>query len=94
MHIKVKIEIGLLCAVFDKVGFVVLRVTAHTEVVRCHHGHAIAGIGDTVTVRRIAEPTVRIDAIRGSAVELPLDAPGAASDGKAKAVIDENAEIF
>ena len=39
-------------------------------------GHAIAGIGDTVTVRRIDEPTVRIDAIRGSVVDLPLDAPG------------------
>lgn len=39
-------------------------------------GHAIAGIGDTVSVRRIDEPVVRIAAIRGSAVELPLDAAG------------------
>ncbi len=39
-------------------------------------GHAIAGIGDTVSVRRIDEPAVRIDAIRGSAVALPLDAAG------------------
>lgn len=39
-------------------------------------GHAIAGIGDTVSVRRIDEPVVRIDAIRGSAVELPLEAVG------------------
>jgi homoserine kinase len=39
-------------------------------------GHAIAGVGDTVSVRRIDEPLVRIEAIRGSAVELPLDAAG------------------
>ncbi|WP_459040411.1 homoserine kinase [Stenotrophomonas sp. PSU-St83] len=39
-------------------------------------GHAIAGIGDTVSVRRIDEPVVRIAAIRGSAVELPLEAAG------------------
>jgi len=39
-------------------------------------GHAIAGVGDTVSVRRIDEPVVRIEAIRGSAVELPLDAAG------------------
>ncbi len=39
-------------------------------------GHAIAGIGDTVSVRRIDEPAVRIAAIRGSAVELPLEAAG------------------
>lgn len=37
-------------------------------------GHAIAGVGDTVSVRRIDEPVVRIEAIRGSAVALPLDA--------------------
>lgn len=37
-------------------------------------GHAIAGVGDTVTVRRIAEPEVRIAAIRGTTVDLPLDA--------------------
>jgi homoserine kinase len=37
-------------------------------------GHSIAGIGDTATVRRIDEPTVRIAAIRGSVTDLPLDA--------------------
>lgn len=39
-------------------------------------GHAISGVGDTVSVRRIDEPLVRIEAIRGSAVELPLEAAG------------------
>ncbi|TGV62542.1 homoserine kinase, partial [Mesorhizobium sp. M2D.F.Ca.ET.160.01.1.1] len=39
-------------------------------------GHALAGVGDTVSVRRLDEPRVRIDAIRGSAVALPLDAAG------------------
>ncbi|MCU1093040.1 homoserine kinase [Stenotrophomonas maltophilia] len=39
-------------------------------------GHAIAGIGDTVSVRRIDEPVVSIAAIRGSAVKLPLEAAG------------------
>ena len=38
-------------------------------------GHALEGAGDTVTVRRIDPPVVRIDAIRGSVVDLPLDAP-------------------
>lgn len=38
-------------------------------------GHVIEGPGDTVTVRRIDEPTVRILAIRGTTVDLPLDAP-------------------
>ncbi len=37
-------------------------------------GHAIAGVGDTVTARRIAEPEVRIAAIRGTTVDLPLEA--------------------
>ena len=37
-------------------------------------GHSIAGIGDIATVRRIAEPTVRITAIRGTVTDLPLDA--------------------
>lgn len=37
-------------------------------------GHSIAGAGDRATVRRIAEPDVRIAAIRGSAVELPREA--------------------
>ena len=37
-------------------------------------GHAIAGIGDTVTVRRIAEREVCIEAIRGADVPLPREA--------------------
>jgi len=38
-------------------------------------GHAIAGVGDTVTVRRIEAPEVRIAAIRGAPFALPLHAP-------------------
>ena len=38
-------------------------------------GHVIAGAGDTVSVRRIDELVVRIAAIRGATVDLPLDAP-------------------
>ena len=38
-------------------------------------GHAIAGVGDTVTVRRIEAPEVRINAIRGTPFALPLHAP-------------------
>lgn len=34
-------------------------------------GHAIEGVGDTVTVRRIGEPVVRIHPIRGTTVDLP-----------------------
>lgn len=37
-------------------------------------GHAIEGVGDTVMVRRIDEPGVRIHAIRGTTVDLPLGA--------------------
>lgn len=37
-------------------------------------GHAIAGVGDTVGVRRIATPEVRIVAIRGTPFALPLNA--------------------
>lgn len=37
-------------------------------------GHSIAGAGDRATVRRLDEPTVRIAAIRGSTVDLPLQA--------------------
>lgn len=37
-------------------------------------GYAVAGVGDTVTVRRIDAPQVRIVAIRGAALELPMDA--------------------
>ncbi|MDV3468890.1 homoserine kinase [Stenotrophomonas sp. C3(2023)] len=36
-------------------------------------GHAIEGAGDTVTVERIAAPEVRIAAIRGTTVQLPLE---------------------
>ena len=39
-------------------------------------GHVIEGVGDTVAVRRIDAPEVRIAAIRGATVDLPLDAPG------------------
>ncbi len=37
-------------------------------------GYAVAGVGDTVTVRRIEAKEVRIAAIRGAAVELPMQA--------------------
>ncbi len=37
-------------------------------------GHSIAGPHDLATVRRIEEPEVRIETIRGSAVDLPLEA--------------------
>ena len=37
-------------------------------------GHGIDGIGDSATVRRIDEPTVRIAAIRGTVTDLPLEA--------------------
>jgi homoserine kinase len=36
-------------------------------------GHTIEGAGDSVTVRRIAEPVVRITAIRGVVTDLPRD---------------------
>lgn len=36
-------------------------------------GHTLAGPGDRVTVRRIAEPRVHIDVIRGMTPELPRD---------------------
>ncbi|MBN6113843.1 homoserine kinase [Xanthomonas bonasiae] len=37
-------------------------------------GYAVEGVGDTVTVRRIDAPLVRIAAIRGTTVALPLEA--------------------
>lgn len=37
-------------------------------------GHVIEGVGDTVNVRRIESPEVRITAIRGTTVDLPLEA--------------------
>lgn len=39
-------------------------------------GYAVAGVGDTVTVRRIEAPEVRIAAIRGTTADLPTDAAG------------------
>ena len=39
-------------------------------------GHAIEGVGDTVGVRRIDAPEVRIVAIRGTTIDLPMEAPG------------------
>jgi len=39
-------------------------------------GYAVAGVGDTVTVRRIAAQEVRIAAIRGTTAELPTEAAG------------------
>ena len=38
-------------------------------------GHVIEGAGDTVSVRRIDAPEVRIAAIRGTTIDLPMDAP-------------------
>ena len=38
-------------------------------------GHVIEGVGDTVSVRRTESLEVRIAAIRGTTVDLPLDAP-------------------
>lgn len=37
-------------------------------------GHSLAGPGDRATVRRIDEPVVRITAIRGTAMDLPIAA--------------------
>lgn len=37
-------------------------------------GHALEGIGDTVTATRIDEPLVRVSAIRGVVTDLPFDA--------------------
>ncbi|OAX53654.1 homoserine kinase [Xanthomonas graminis] len=37
-------------------------------------GYAVEGVGDTVTVRRIDAPQVRIAAIRGTTAALPLEA--------------------
>jgi homoserine kinase len=39
-------------------------------------GQSIAGVGDRASVRRIDEPLVRIEAIRGCVRNLPLDAEG------------------
>src|SRR6478609_4030013 len=37
-------------------------------------GHSLAGPGDRATVRRIDEPVVRISAIRGTTIDLPMQA--------------------
>ena len=39
-------------------------------------GHGIEGVGDTVAVRRIDAPEVRISAITGATVDLPREAVG------------------
>ncbi len=39
-------------------------------------GHSLAGPGDRVTVRLLDEPAVRIAAIRGAAMALPMNAEG------------------
>ncbi|KRG70900.1 homoserine kinase [Pseudoxanthomonas dokdonensis] len=39
-------------------------------------GHVIAGVGDRVSVSRNNSGQVRITAIRGATVDLPMDAPG------------------
>lgn len=37
-------------------------------------GHALEGVGDRVTATRVAEPGVRVTAIRGTVTDLPRDA--------------------
>ncbi len=39
-------------------------------------GHALEGVGDTVTVVRLAQPDIRIDAITGIVQDLPLTLEG------------------
>ena len=55
-------------------------------------GHAIAGVGDTVTVRRIAEREVRIDAIRGADLPLPRE-PALNTAGAALMAMQEVLEL-
>ena len=57
-------------------------------------GHGIAGIGDTATVRRIDEPTVRISAIRGTVTDLPLQAERNTAGGALIALRDALALPF
>lgn len=52
-------------------------------------GHALAGCGDTATVRRIDAPTVRIDAIRGCVTTLPR-APERNTAGRALQALRES----
>ncbi|UQY89609.1 homoserine kinase [Stenotrophomonas rhizophila] len=51
-------------------------------------GHVIAGVGDTVTVRRTDVPGVRILAIRGTTVDLPLVAADNTAGAALLAMID------
>ncbi len=55
-------------------------------------GHAIAGVGDTVTVRRIAEREVRIDAIRGADLPLPQE-PALNTAGAALMALQEALDL-
>ena len=55
-------------------------------------GHAIAGVGDTVTVRRIAEREVRIDAIRGADLPLPRE-PALNTAGAALMALQEALDL-
>ncbi len=57
-------------------------------------GHGIAGVGDTVTVRRIDAPTVRITAIRGAVTDLPLQAERNTAGGALIALSDALALPF
>ena len=57
-------------------------------------GHGIAGVGDTVTVRRIDAPTVRITAIRGAVTDLPLQAERNTAGGALIALRDALALPF
>lgn len=57
-------------------------------------GHAIAGVGDTVTVRRTDEQGVRILAIRGTTVDLPLEAADNTAGAALLAMIDTLALPF
>lgn len=57
-------------------------------------GHVIAGVGDTVTVRRTDAPGVRILAIRGTTVDLPLEAADNTAGAALLAMIDALALPF
>ena len=57
-------------------------------------GHGIAGVGDTVTVRRIDALTVRITAIRGAVTDLPLQAERNTAGGALIALRDALALPF
>ena len=57
-------------------------------------GHVIAGVGDTVTVRRTDEQGGRILAIRGTTVDLPLEAADNTAGAALLAMIDTLALPF